>query len=76
MKIRWTNLAKSKLEKLDPVARKKVISAVSEFPPEDVASILRPREEYKRLRVDEWRVVFKGFIVVDIRRRRLPNYFS
>ena len=71
--IEWTELAKKKLKKLDPVVRKRILSSVSNLPHGDIKALSGPLKGYFRLRVGKWRVIFKkfgkNFIIVDIRHR-------
>ncbi|MCD6463820.1 MAG: type II toxin-antitoxin system RelE/ParE family toxin [Thermotogae bacterium] len=61
------------LDKLDPATKNRIISAVSNLPHGDIKSLSGNLKGYLRLRVGNWRVIFKrrgqDFIIVDVRHR-------
>jgi len=71
--IKWTELAKKKLKKLDPTVRQRILNAVSNLPKGNIKALSGPLKGYLRLRVSKWRIIFKqeggDFIIIDIRHR-------
>ena len=72
--IHWSKRALKSFDKLDPVTRERIFSAISKLPQGNIKPLSGKLKGYFRLRVGKWRVIFKrigqDFIIVDIRHRR------